>query len=538
ERYGNFRYALPVPNGSYTVTLKFAEIFQTQTGQRVFHIDLEGQRVLTAFDILAEVAPNTALDKTFTTSVADGRLDVVFTSVVDAAKVSAVEVMAGNTTSPGPTPPPATPVPSPSPAPPSGGDPGPMPITYPPASEAPAPQGQPTLLASYAVKFFLGDGTYQFDYDRMMYRPRQFAAGLNVNELGTEPVTVNDPRSYQGWDVLNTPLPRGEVNIYGIYDSPDWLHLRLNRSATLAVVWRGGPSTPSWLGGWSPGGDVVVNGAATPTYVRTFPAGEVVLGSVYDPGANYPPFVLDTYLVLFAEADGTPSPVPAVPSGQPAPAPNQTCPGWVHDQYVTSGPDGRQYPTWHPTIDAVYWCYFHHEHGSDPSLFPIDYQPAYGYVNAQAGMTEPHAGFKTYIWQAYGRSWMVTHHFGTASLNRACARFHSIHVAVAEAHAQKLVADLHFLADFGVAVSTDNELPLTPPACANQYQQVPPHNGGFRRIRTVPGSANYEPWEFILRENVLGLDLPIVFATRDPIVNCTNNNCVDSFTNPHDFGSN
>ncbi|MGH2350967.1 MAG: malectin domain-containing carbohydrate-binding protein, partial [Chloroflexota bacterium] len=104
ERYGTFSYTLPALNGSYTVTLKFAEIFHTAPGQRVFHADLEGQRVLTDFDILAEVSPNTALDKTFTATVADGQLDIAFTTVRDAAKVAAIEVLAGRASSPTATP--------------------------------------------------------------------------------------------------------------------------------------------------------------------------------------------------------------------------------------------------------------------------------------------------------------------------------------------------------------------------------------------------------------------------------------------------
>jgi len=92
ERFGNFGYALPVPDGDYNVTLKFAEIYWTQPGQRVFNVDIEGRRVLDNFDILSAVGPNTALDKTFQAHVADGRLNIDFTSIVNNAKLSAVEV--------------------------------------------------------------------------------------------------------------------------------------------------------------------------------------------------------------------------------------------------------------------------------------------------------------------------------------------------------------------------------------------------------------------------------------------------------------
>ena len=109
-----------MPTDADAVTLKLAEISHSARGVRVFHVDLEGQRVLTAFDILAEVAPRTALDKSFTATVTDGRLDLAFTTVSDAAKVSAIEVIAApavpaspTATASGPTPPPARPPPRP-----------------------------------------------------------------------------------------------------------------------------------------------------------------------------------------------------------------------------------------------------------------------------------------------------------------------------------------------------------------------------------------------------------------------------------------
>src|SRR5438067_8684992 len=46
ERYAaNLVYNIPVTNGSYTVTLLFAEMYFTAAGQRVFSVALEGQTV-------------------------------------------------------------------------------------------------------------------------------------------------------------------------------------------------------------------------------------------------------------------------------------------------------------------------------------------------------------------------------------------------------------------------------------------------------------------------------------------------------------
>ena len=38
QRYGNFSYTFAVPNGSYTVVLKFAEIYWSAAGNRVFDV--------------------------------------------------------------------------------------------------------------------------------------------------------------------------------------------------------------------------------------------------------------------------------------------------------------------------------------------------------------------------------------------------------------------------------------------------------------------------------------------------------------------
>jgi hypothetical protein len=64
-------------------------------GQRVFHVTLEEQLVLHNFDILAEVTPNTALDKTFQVNVGDDALDLVFIGIANNAKVSAIQIAPG-----------------------------------------------------------------------------------------------------------------------------------------------------------------------------------------------------------------------------------------------------------------------------------------------------------------------------------------------------------------------------------------------------------------------------------------------------------
>jgi len=98
ERYGaSFSYAFPglTAGASYTVRLHFAEIYWTMTGQRVFNVTLNGQAVLTNFDIVAVAGgPLKAVVEEFTTpALSNGQIDLAFTAVVDNAKISGIEIL-------------------------------------------------------------------------------------------------------------------------------------------------------------------------------------------------------------------------------------------------------------------------------------------------------------------------------------------------------------------------------------------------------------------------------------------------------------
>lgn len=153
-----------------------------------------------------------------------------------------------------------------------------------------------------------------------------------------------------------------------------------------------------------------------------------------------------------AQATNTPS---ANAAANTMPVAGQECPAWVHDRYVTTGPDGKIYPTWHPPVDAQYGCYFNHEHGSDPHAyvgFAASGMPAFGYTVAQVGMEEPHNGFKVYVSNddLNGRAWMITLHQGTGSPRRALVQFHTLDWHISTTAGKPLV-DIHMLADFGYA---------------------------------------------------------------------------------------
>ncbi|KTG10004.1 hypothetical protein AUR64_10390 [Haloprofundus marisrubri] len=92
ERYGEFGYDVPVDDGTYEVTLQFAEIFHTGDGDRQFDVALEGTEVVSNLDVHAEVGHDRAYEVTRTVTVTDGELNVEFDTDVDNAKLSALVV--------------------------------------------------------------------------------------------------------------------------------------------------------------------------------------------------------------------------------------------------------------------------------------------------------------------------------------------------------------------------------------------------------------------------------------------------------------
>jgi hypothetical protein len=96
ERFeeGPLAYRFCVANGTYQVTLKFAEIWFTEPGRRVFDIAINGTRVLGHFDPLAQAGgPNRAVDRRFPVVVNNGRLSIEFLPVVSNPKISAIEIV-------------------------------------------------------------------------------------------------------------------------------------------------------------------------------------------------------------------------------------------------------------------------------------------------------------------------------------------------------------------------------------------------------------------------------------------------------------
>jgi hypothetical protein len=79
-RYGCEGYVLDVPNGNYTVTLKFNEPFFETVGSRRFGVNIQGAPVVEKLDLVAQAGKNVAFDVvTEGVCVKDGVLKVGFT---------------------------------------------------------------------------------------------------------------------------------------------------------------------------------------------------------------------------------------------------------------------------------------------------------------------------------------------------------------------------------------------------------------------------------------------------------------------------
>jgi hypothetical protein len=101
ERYGNFSYAIPVANGRYAVTLRFAETFWGPDGpggggpgSRIFDVYCNGTALLRNFDMFQEAGSHHQLIKTFhgLQANAQGKLLFSFVPRVNYANISAIEV--------------------------------------------------------------------------------------------------------------------------------------------------------------------------------------------------------------------------------------------------------------------------------------------------------------------------------------------------------------------------------------------------------------------------------------------------------------
>lgn len=337
-------------------------------------------------------------------------------------------------------------------------------------------------------------------------------------------------QGYEGWDVLDIPGWMKSEN------RSDWLRIQLSRPAKVAVVWE---RNELWLSGWNRG-SLTVSGKTQNVFTKEFPAGEIALGS---PGPQG-----DGYFVLLAEQGGAPSSEPPLPPGIAAgekPLPNQDCPSWLENAwtlrqvYGVSAPDGADYKTWHPQIDPIYWCYYAHDHGSDPSL--VGYKPAFGYVaKLFNGQAELHVGFKGFAVRQEGTNlgWYVNIHSETGVVSRACARFHTVVVAVTDLKTGQLQAELGYKGDFGATKSNQDNNPTVDVSCPvnprtgqlESQAQIANQTNASKRLRVFNGDndrGGYEQWDGGLSKSLgmsfggLGMGIDI----RNPATGCNDMSC-------------
>ncbi len=89
------QYKFPTTNSKYVVNLFFAEpgnIANPAVGKRVFHINIEGNRVLSNFDPFAEAGMN-AIQKQFVVNVTDGMLNLILERHLDKPVISGIEII-------------------------------------------------------------------------------------------------------------------------------------------------------------------------------------------------------------------------------------------------------------------------------------------------------------------------------------------------------------------------------------------------------------------------------------------------------------
>ena len=94
EGYGeDIMIDIPMSNQWVSVDLSFAEMYQTEIGQRAFSVSIEGDEVLTNVDLFDEVGHDVLWKPgPYVVQVTDGALNIRLTSTIDNATISAVLV--------------------------------------------------------------------------------------------------------------------------------------------------------------------------------------------------------------------------------------------------------------------------------------------------------------------------------------------------------------------------------------------------------------------------------------------------------------
>ncbi|WP_084658461.1 malectin [Thermogemmatispora onikobensis] len=256
NRYGNFTYTIPslTAGATYTVRLHFAETYWSAAGKRVFNVSINGQQVLTNFDIYAAAGgANRAVVRQFSaTATTSGTVTIQFSTVVDNAQVNGLEILpaAGGTPTPTPTPTGTPP----------GGTPNFGPNVYIFDPSMPSSTIQSTLDAIYSQQ-----QTNQFGTNRyaLLFKPGTYNVTVNVGfytqvlGLGRSPddVVINGAVDLDAaWMNGNATQNfwRGAENLK-IIPSGGWNKWAAAQASPLRRVDIQG-NLLLWDGGWASGG--------------------------------------------------------------------------------------------------------------------------------------------------------------------------------------------------------------------------------------------------------------------------------------------
>lgn len=91
-RLGNMTYSYNVPNGKYYVTLKFAENTFKKTKQRIFSTYINGNKIISNLDLLSKAGFEKAYDLTFSVTVTNNNLSIVFSSQTNQAQINGIQI--------------------------------------------------------------------------------------------------------------------------------------------------------------------------------------------------------------------------------------------------------------------------------------------------------------------------------------------------------------------------------------------------------------------------------------------------------------
>lgn len=93
SRLGMKAFKFDVPDGRYEIDLHFCETQETAPNRRVFNVSIGNEEVLSAFDLYAQYSERTAIIKTYTIEVNDGKgIKIGFTPIVGEPIISGIKI--------------------------------------------------------------------------------------------------------------------------------------------------------------------------------------------------------------------------------------------------------------------------------------------------------------------------------------------------------------------------------------------------------------------------------------------------------------